>query len=163
MPSDSHLARRASRSNMFVWARYKTGRRPCAVPTDKTVSAGDGFCLPDANHVSLSAIQKSGSLCVAIASRAVKITPFSEMNSVCWANRYSATGIFSSFIVSDGVGCCGSSKFISENTGVNDGTVSVVGVSKFDGNGNSGADSNSGAATVWVGAGVVMLGSKTDF
>lgn len=88
MPSSRHCARRASKSIMFVCSKYSTGRTPRAADIDKTVSAGDGFCRPAANHVSLSAIQKSGSLCVAIASWSVITMPFSIVNFMLCDSRY---------------------------------------------------------------------------
>ena len=168
IPSDAHCARRASKSNMFVWAKYSTGRTPRAAPAAKTASAGDGFCLPAANQFSLSAIQKSGSLCTAITSRSVNISPFSTVNSVPFANRYSVIGLISSSIVAD---CCAgavgasSSKFISEKTGANVGAPPNSGVSKSWGRGSSPAGCNSGIASgVWCAVGASAFdGSNADF
>ena len=117
MPSWRHCARRASRSKMFVWARYSTGRTPRAADSDKIASAGDGFCRPAANHVSLSAIQKSGSACVIIASVSVITIPFSIVNfRPCWV-RYSVIAVASSGVFDSAPGV-GASKSRSWNIGV---------------------------------------------
>lgn len=106
MPLFFHWVHRISKSIIFFCPRYNTGRRPCSVPAASTASAGDGFCFPAANHVSLSATQKSGSLCAAIASRDVNIILSVTVNSVPFLDKYSVTGVksFSGLSVGDGGG-----------------------------------------------------------
>ena len=132
---------------MFVSARYNTGRTLCAAARANTVSAGDGFWRPAANHVSSSAIQKSVSSCIAIASVSVIMMPFSTTYGRLCASRYSVMSVFVdgagvfvivSFMVSG-------SKSRSWNIGVNVGVVlSEPMISKSSGSGNSFADCGAG-------------------
>ena len=173
---------------MFVCPRYNTGCTPRAAPAANTASAGDGFCFPDANQFVSSAIQKSGSLCAAIASCNVNIIPDSIVYSMPLADKYSATGLKSS-VTSPGncvgagaglfsIGACASvsasvvpvslSKFTSENTGANVGVPISNGLSsatsKSVGKGSSVAGCSSGCgAGVAVWDDVILLISKFDF
>lgn len=169
MPLFFHWVHRISKSIIFFCPRYNTGRRPRSVPAASTASAGDGFCFPAANHVSLSATQKSGSLCAAIASRDVNMILSVTVNSVPFLDKYSVTGVksFSGSSVGDGCGWSGGvSKSMSENTGVKEGisdSSDCVLISKSDGNGNSPGCDNSGACCA-LGFGVVIfVMSKFDF
>lgn len=67
MPLDSHCSIRFSKSIMFVAPRYKIGSRLFAVAMFNRVIIGDVFVLPAANQFSVSATQKSESVCAAMA------------------------------------------------------------------------------------------------
>ena len=87
------------------------------------ISIGDGRVLPDANHVSGSATQKSGSLCVAIACVSVIIMSPSVVYGLPVAFRCVVSTLMSALYsemcsAASGVGAGdGVSKFISVNIG----------------------------------------------
>lgn len=97
---------------------------------------GDGHTRPAANQLSMSATQKSGSLCVIMACVSVIIT-FSSVEYVfLFSVRYLINCELSFGAVCVSLFGSGSSKFISVNVGVI--SISGVGmfVSKSVGNGN---------------------------
>lgn len=73
MPAVSHVFMLLSSSIMFVASRHTTGLRPCFWAACCAANIGDLQTLPAANQFSLSATQKSLSLCVAIAYSGVMI------------------------------------------------------------------------------------------
>ncbi len=120
MPSDSHLARRASKSIIFVFFKYSTGRTPRSPTVAVRRAVGEGFCLPAANQSLSSAIQKSGSSWMAIANLSVIIMSFvADMilsPRVVKNSIVSVSGIVSA-VVGAGVSSGASSKLISLKTG----------------------------------------------
>ena len=161
MPADSHSARRVSRSRIFVCPRYNTGCKFWAWAIFVSAVIGDGFCFPAANHVSMSAIQKSGSSCVAIAIVGVSMMLSWVSHFIPCDSMYLTTGFVLLSVAFVGCGVASladvgvSSKFISENVGVSIGKSispympmpsSSDGVSKSVGNGSV------------PGGGVVVLG-----
>ena len=161
MPADSHSARRVSRSRIFVCPRYNTGCKFWAWAIFVSAVIGDSFCLPAANHVSMSAIQKSGSSCVAIAIVGVSMMLSWVSHFIPCDSMYLMTGFVLLSVAFVGCGVASSadvgvsSKFISENVGVSIGKSispympmpsSSDGVSKSVGNGSV------------PGVGVVVLG-----
>lgn len=122
-PCDSHSARFSSISKILVAAKYSTGRSPCAAAAFIAAATGDGHCLPVANHDSASAIQKSGSLCVAIAYLSViTISPSVVIDSE-FDFKNSIKSLFSAIGFGDGAGgisgfdSTGLSNVTSLNTG----------------------------------------------
>lgn len=152
IPASSQSFILVSKSRIFVDPRYKIGGKFVSDDLVISSSIGDGFCLPDANHVFSSAIQKSLLLCAAITSWLVRIKLPCIMKSLFFSVRYSITGFKSSeiseFGVMDGLATSSclfesSSKSISENTGVKEGTSEYIGgsfsgdISKSLGRGSS--------------------------
>ncbi len=173
MPSDSHLARRVSISIMLVDFKYKTGVKlsPAAIWAAAT---GDCFCWPAANQDSSSAIQKSGSSCVAMAWRSVIIILLSmriilwpwARNSSAILGAVSVAGVGASISksVNFGVAVIGAagesgllSNVMSENTGASENSVNSGSMSKSDGNGMSFADCITGTGSAAGVGGVVMF------
>lgn len=71
MPISVQVCNCLSNSNMFCSARYNTGIRFFDREISSNCLIGDGRWVPGANHVSVSAIQNSGSVCDAIARLSV--------------------------------------------------------------------------------------------
>lgn len=120
MPSDSHLARCASNSMMFVFFKYSTGRAPRSPTVAVRRAVGEDFCLPAANQSLSSAIQKSGSSWMAITNLSVIIISF--VADIILSPRVVKNSIVSksgvvSVDASGGVSSDGSSKLISVKTG----------------------------------------------
>lgn len=144
MPSFCHCGINLSRSIILVVARYSTGVRVDVAAISFRRAIGERRVLPDANHVSSSAIQKSESLWVAIACVSVMTMSPSVSNVRLWFAMCNITAVVSALYsvtggVDSGVGAgVGSSKFMSWNTGVNWVDMSSkfgVSMSKSDGNG----------------------------
>lgn len=83
---------------MLVVPRYKIPCSPSFLHMDFNSWIGEGICFPVANQNSLSATQKSSSLCVAIACVDVTIKLSWIVKSVLWLVKNSATGLSISFL-----------------------------------------------------------------
>ena len=115
-PADSHLVRTVSRSNIFVVPRYNTAVRSVDAVWDFNAAIGDGRVRPSANHVSSSAIQKSGSSCVAIAMVSVNIMSPSIVNSMPASRNTFVIAV--SDVASGAAGVGDASNVISEKVGM---------------------------------------------
>lgn len=82
MPDCSHSAIFLSHFIMFVAPRYKTARTLCSAAAVCNAAIGDGRVLPDANQIGSSIIQKSLSLCTAIAAVSVMIISSSVISKL---------------------------------------------------------------------------------
>lgn len=87
MPMVVHNSVFLSRSIMLVAPRYITGIRFLDFAISRIWVIGDRRFSPAANHVSSSAIQNSGSVCVAITCLSVIIKSFSVSNGILFASR----------------------------------------------------------------------------
>lgn len=67
---------------MFVAPKYKIARILCSAAMVRSGVIGDGRVLPDANHTGSSIIQKSLSLCTAIAAVSVIIISSSVISNL---------------------------------------------------------------------------------
>ena len=89
MPADSQVFMLLSNSIMFVDIRHTTGLRPCFWAACCAACIGEGQILPAANQFSLSATQKSLSLCVAMANSGVITMSPSISNVWLFCFKYS--------------------------------------------------------------------------
>ena len=128
------------------------GVRLCFEAAFWTAIIGDGHMRPAANQLSVSATQKSGSLCVIMACVSVMTMLSSVEYALLFSVRYLINSELSFVSNSMSVSDSGSSKFISVNVGII--SVSGVGVSisKSAGRGND-VSSMSGVSGV-LGTGV---------
>lgn len=67
---------------MFVVPKYKIARTLCSAAVARKCSIGDGRVLPAANQIGSSIIQKSLSLCTAIAAVSVMIISSSVISNL---------------------------------------------------------------------------------
>lgn len=112
------------------------GVRLCFEAAFWTAIIGDGHMRPAANQLSVSATQKSGSLCVMMACVSVMTILSSVEYALLFSVRYLINSELSFVSVCVSVSDSGSSKFISVNVGIV--SISGVGISKSKsvGNGN---------------------------
>lgn len=87
-PICDHWSRMLSISIILVWARYITGFNPVVADSFIRAIIGDAFCLPAANQFSGSAIQNSGSSCIAIICVSVNIMLFLVVACLPCASKY---------------------------------------------------------------------------
>lgn len=173
MPADVHSAILVSISNILRVARYSMGRRP-SVAAAASFAIGLGHDLPLANQVSSSAIQKSGSSCVAIiisshmtkSSRRMALRPCAVKNSITGqgvsdvvSGVSGVAGVLSPNVISENVGTV-----FSENPPVSKSSDGSKSKSVGSGNSPAGAGAGVAGATAEVAgatAGVAGTGSDT--
>ena len=145
---------------------YNIGCTLFAAATVTSVLIGDGRWPPVVNHVSSSATQKFASSCTAMAFLSVNIMSSWVVYAMPCSVRYFVTlfPLLLSLMLGIGV----SSKFISENTGLNSGIIvskslsDSIGISKSFGNGICPTGCNSGAVGCARGADVMLLISNPE-